>query len=295
MNKNYSFHIGTSTNLTYNPEADYNKAGSILFTKDTNELFINIDNVSSDAKEYRKQVNSLYSTAVKGVDSDNNPLIFNATTLNEMYGKINNYTEELDKKMSMVNPKGSGNFNFGQNNNINNDSTNSIVVGQFLNQGQNNSDSITSGRYNVSVNNALLTIGSGTSESSRKNAFTIISSNDLNCGIFSNDLYINTGGNTTSQPDNEFKVLTSAEIDEKISDLKKDLEKQINNLSFKPIYKSKNPPEANTAISPEDLEKIHLGFWLNISENKGHGVLNYWEPNTVGDGGSWVEVSAIFT
>mgnify|MGYP003422483184 FL=1 len=54
MNKNYSFHIGTSTKLTYNPKADYNKAGSILFTKDTNELFINIDNVSSDAKEYRK-------------------------------------------------------------------------------------------------------------------------------------------------------------------------------------------------------------------------------------------------
>ena len=295
MNKNYSFHIGTSRNLTYNPEADYNKAGSILFTKDTNELFINIDDVSSGTEQYRKQVNSLYSTAVKGVDSDNNPLIFNATTLNEMYGKINSYTEELNKKMSMVNPKGSGNFNFGQNNNIKNDSTNSIVVGQSLSQGQNNSNSITGGRYNVLVDNALLTIGSGTSESSRKNAFTIISSNDLNCGIFSNDLYINTGGNTTSKPDNEFKVLTSAEIDEKISDLKKDLEKQINNLSFKPIYKSKKPPETNTAISPEDLEKIHLGFWLNISENKGHGVLNYWEPNTVGDGGSWVEVSAIFT
>ena len=295
MNKNYSFHIGTSTKLTYNPEADYNKAGSILFTKDTNELFINIDNVSSDAKEYRKQVNSLYSTAVKGVDSDNNPLIFNATTLNEMYGKINDYTEKLNKKMNMIDPQGSGNFNFGQNNNINNDSTNSIVVGQFLNQGQNNSDSITSGRYNVSVNNALLTIGSGTSESSRKNAFTIISSDNLNCGIFSNDLYINTGGNTTSKPDDDLKVLTSAEIDTKISNLKQDLEKQINNLSFKPIYKSKKPPETNTAISPEELEKIHLGFWLNISENKGHGVLNYWEPNTVGDGGSWVEVSAIFT
>lgn len=293
MNKNYSFHIGTSTKLTYNPEADYNKAGSILFTKDTNELFINIDDVSSDAKEYRKQVNSLYSTAVKGVDSNNKPLIFNATTLNEMYGKINSYTEELDKKMSMTNPKGSGNFNFGQSNNINNDSTNSIVVGQSLNQGENNSNSITSGRYNVLVDNALLTIGSGTSENNRKNAFTIISSDNLNCGIFSNDLYINTGGNTTSQPDNKFKVLTSVEIDEKISDLKKDLEKQINNLSFKPIYKSKKPPEANTAISPEDLEKIHLGFWLNTS--KGHGVLNYWQPDTTGDSGKWIEVSAIFT
>ena len=293
MNKNYSFHIGTSTKLTYNPEADYNKAGSILFTKDTNELFINIDDVSSGTEQYRKQVNSLYSTAVKGVDSDNNPLIFNATTLNEMYGKINSYTEELDKKMSMVNPKGSGNFNFGQNNNINNDSTNSIVVGQFLNQGQNNSDSITSGRYNVSVNNALLTIGSGTSENSRKNAFTIIASNDLNCGIFSNDLYINTGGNTTSKPNDNLKVLTSAEIDKKISDAKTDLENQINDLSPSPIYKSASAPEENTSLSSKDLEKIHQLFWLNTS--KGNGVLNYWQPDTTGDSGKWIEVSAIFT
>lgn len=293
MNKNYSFHIGTSTKLTYNPEADYNKAGSILFTKDTNELFINIDNVSSDAKQYRKQVNSLYSTAVKGVDSDNNPLIFNATTLNEMYGKINDYTEKLNKKMNMIDPQGSGNFNFGQNNNINSNSTNSIVVGQFLNQGQNNSDSITSGRYNVSVNNALLTIGSGTSENSRKNAFTIISSNDLNCGIFSNDLYINTGGNTTSKPNDSLKVLTSAEIDKKISDAKTDLENQINDLSPSPIYKSASAPEENTSLSSKDLEKIHQLFWLNTS--KGNGVLNYWQPDTTGDSGRWIEVSAIFT
>ena len=293
MNKNYSFHIGTSTKLTYNPEADYNKAGSILFTKDTNELFINIDNVSSDAKQYRKQVNSLYSTAVKGVDSDNNPLIFNATTLNEMYGKINDYTEKLNKKMNMIDPQGSGNFNFGQNNNINSNSTNSIVAGQFLNQGQNNSDSITSGRYNVSVNNALLTIGSGTSENSRKNAFTIIASNDLNCGIFSNDLYINTGANTTSKPNDNLKVLTSAEIDKKISDAKTDLENQINDLSPSPIYKSASAPEENTSLSSKDLEKIHQLFWLNTS--KGNGVLNYWQPDTTGDSGKWIEVSAIFT
>lgn len=293
MNKNYSFHIGTSTKLTYNPEADYNKAGSILFTKDTNELFINIDNVSSDAKEYRKQVNSLYSTAVKGVDSNNKPLIFNATTLNEMYGKINDHTEKLNKKMNMIDPQGSGNFNFGQNNSINSNSTNSIVVGQFLNQGQNNSDSITSGRYNVSVNNALLTIGSGTSENSRKNAFTIISSNDLNCGIFSNDLYINTGGNTTSKPSDNLKVLTSAEIDKKISDAKTDLENQINDLSPSPIYKSASAPEENTSLSSKDLEKIHQLFWLNTS--KGNGVLNYWQPDTTGDSGKWIEVSAIFT
>lgn len=50
-----------------------------------------------------------------------------------MYGKINDHTEKLNKKMNMVDPQGSGNFNFGQNNNINSDSTNSIVAGQFLN------------------------------------------------------------------------------------------------------------------------------------------------------------------
>lgn len=295
MDKNYSFHIGTSGKLTYNAEAEYNKAGAILFTKDTNELFININDVSPDTKEYRKQVNSLYSTAVKGVDSDNKPLIFNAITLNEMYGKINDHTEKLNKKMNMIDPQGSGNFNFGQsqNNSINSNSTNSIVIGQFLNQGQNNSDSITCGRYNVSVNNALLTIGSGTGENSRKNAFTIISSNDLNCGIFSNDLYINTGGNTTSKPNDNLKVLTSAEIDKKISDAKTDLENQINDLSPSPIYKSASAPEENTSLSSKDLEKIHQLFWLNTS--KGNGVLNYWQPDTTGDNGKWIEVSAIFT
>lgn len=52
-----------------------------------------------------------------------------------MYGKINDHTEKLNKKMNMIDPQGSGNFNFGQNNSINSNSTNSIVVGQFLNQG----------------------------------------------------------------------------------------------------------------------------------------------------------------
>lgn len=290
MDKNYSFHIGTSTKLTYNPEANYNKAGAILFTKDTNELFINIDNVSSETQECRKQVNSLYSTAVKGVDSNNKPLLFNATTLNEMYEKIN---DNANKKMDKENPIGSGIFNFGQDNSTNNNSINSIVVGRSLNQGQYNSDSITGGRYNVIVKDALLTIGSGTGENSRKNAFTIISSNDLNCGIFSNDLYINTGGNITRKPNDDLKVLTSAEIDKKITDAKTDLENQINNLSPSPIYKSASAPENNTSLSSQDLKRIRQLFWLNTS--KGNGVLNYWQPDATGDTGKWIEVSAIFT
>lgn len=210
-----------------------------------------------------------------------------------MYKDIAKHGINLDKKMDTIDPKGSGIFNFGQNNTINTNSINSIIVGQSLKQGQNNSNSITSGQYNILVNNALLTIGSGTNENNRKNAFTIISSTDLNCGIFSNDLYINTGGNITGKPSDNFKVLTSAEIDKKISDTKTDLENQINNLSPSPIYKSTSAPENNTSLSSEDLAKIHQLFWLNTS--KGNGVLNYWQPNTTGDDGKWVEVSAIFT
>ena len=186
MNKNYSFHIGTSTNLTYNSEADYNKAGSILFTKDTNELFINIDNVSPTAKDYRKQINSLYSTAVKGQDNNNNTLIFDAKKLNEMYNNVINQSNTLNNKMDKNNPVGTGNFIFGSENTLATNSENSIMLGQNLLQGENSSNSITSGRFNVKLDNALVTIGSGTDDNNRHNAFAIIpalSPTDIQCFI----------------------------------------------------------------------------------------------------------------
>lgn len=293
MNKNYSFHIGTSTNLTYNPEADYNKAGSILFTKDTNELFINIDNVSPTTKDYRKQINSLYSTAVKGQDDNNNTLIFDAKKLNEMYNNIINQSNTLNNKMDKNNPVGTGNFIFGSENTLATNSENSIMLGQNLLQGENSSNSITSGRFNVKLDNALITVGSGTDDNNRHNAFAIISSSTANYGIFANDLYIKTGGNNFTSPNENYKVLTKKDIEDKISKVETDLTAKINNLSPSPFLSSATQPDLDSTLSEEELKKIHSLFWINTS--KGNGVLNYWKSNIVGDGGSWVEVSAIFT
>ena len=293
MNKNYSFHIGTSTNLTYNPEADYNKAGSILFTKDTNELFININNVSPTAKDYRKQINSLYSTAVKGQDNNNNTLIFDAKKLNEMYNNVINQFNTLNNKMDKNNPVGTGNFIFGSENTLATNSENSIMLGQNLLQGKNSSNSITSGRFNVKLDNALVTIGSGTDDNNRHNAFAIISSSTANYGIFANDLYIKTGGNNFTSPNENYKVLTKKDIEDKISKVETDLTAKINNLSPSPFLSSAIQPDLDSTLSEEELKKIHSLFWINTS--KGNGVLNYWKSNMVGDGGSWVEVSAIFT
>lgn len=293
MNKNYSFHIGTSTNLTYNPEADYNKAGSILFTKDTNELFINIDNVSPTTKDYRKQINSLYSTAVKGQDDNNNTLIFDAKKLNEMYNNVINQSNTLNNKMDKNNPVGTGNFIFGSENTLATNSENSIMLGQNLLQGENSSNSITSGRFNVKLDNALITVGSGTDDNNRHNAFAIISSSTANYGIFANDLYIKTGGNNFTSPNENYKVLTKKDIEDKISKVETDLTAKINNLSPSPFLSSAIQPDFDSTLSEEELKKIHSLFWINTS--KGNGVLNYWKPNTVGDSGSWVEVSAIFT
>lgn len=292
MDKNYSFHIGSLGKLTYNAEADYNKAGAILFTKDTNELFININDVSPTTKDYRKQINSLYATAIKGLDG-NNILIFDAKKLNEMYNNITNQVNSLKNKMDKNNPTGTGNFILGSNNILNTNSNNSTMLGQNLIQGENTSNSITGGQYNIKVNNALLTIGSGTDESNRRNAFAIISSSTTNYGIFSNDLYIKAGGNNSSIPSEDYKVLTKKEIEDKISKAETDLSTKINNLSPSPFLSSAIQPDSDSSLTEEELKKIHSLFWINTS--KGNGVLNYWQPNIVGDGGSWKEVSAIFT
>lgn len=293
MDKNYSFHIGTSEKLTYNPEAEYNKAGAILFTKDTNELFININDVSPTAKDYRKQVNSLYSTAIKGQDDNNNTLIFDAKKLNEMYNNIINQSNTLNDKMDKNNPVGTGNFIFGSENTLAVNSENSMMLGQNLLQGANSSNSITGGRFNVKLDNALLTIGSGTDNNNRRNAFAIIASNTTNYGIFANDLYIKTGGNDSTSPNENYKVLTKKEVEDKISKVETDLTTKINNLSQSPFLSSATQPDLDSTLSEEELRKIHSLFWINTS--KGNGVLNYWKSNTVGDGGSWIEVSAIFT
>lgn len=291
MSVSYSLHQGKKRFLTTSGDEIYNKNGAILFTTDTNELFININDISSEnTLTNRKQVNSLYSTAIISRDENNQILEpkFDYTILNEMKKITDAQAGKLDGKMDIKDPKGTGNFTIGNTNTFNENSENSALIGNGLQQGENNSNSIICGKYNIAVKDALLVIGNGT-QGNGSNVFIVTPT----FSSFNQNLYINTGGNTTSKPNDNLKVLTSAEIDKKISDAKTDLENQINDLSPSPIYKSASAPEENTSLSSKDLEKIHQLFWLNTS--KGNGVLNYWQPDTTGDNGKWIEVSAIFT
>lgn len=291
MSVSYSLHQGKKRFLTTSGDEIYNKNGAILFTTDTNELFININDISSEnTLTNRKQVNSLYSTAIISRDENNQILEpkFDYTILNEMKKITDAQAGKLDGKMDIKDPKGTGNFTIGNTNTFNENSENSALIGNGLQQGENNSNSIICGKYNIAVKDALLVIGNGI-QGNGSNVFIVTPT----FSSFNQNLYINTGGNTTSKPNDNLKVLTSAEIDKKISDAKTDLENQINDLSPSPIYKSASAPEENTSLSSKDLEKIHQLFWLNTS--KGNGVLNYWQPDTTGDNGKWIEVSAIFT
>ena len=56
MATSYSLHQGKKEFLSIDKGEIYNKVGSILFTTDTNELFINTGDISdpTTAKKYRK-------------------------------------------------------------------------------------------------------------------------------------------------------------------------------------------------------------------------------------------------
>jgi hypothetical protein len=140
--------------------------------------------------------------------------------------------------MNKNNPIGTGNFIFGSKNTLATNSDNSMILGQNLLQGENSSNSIISGRFNMKLNNALLTIGSGTDDNNRCNAFAIISSNTANYGVFANDLYIKTGGNNSTLPNENYKVLTKKDVEDKISRMKVDLTTKINNISPSPFISS---------------------------------------------------------
>lgn len=155
-----------------------------------------------------------------------------------MYNNVINQSNTLNNKMDKNNPVGTGNFIFGSENTLATNSENSIMLGQNLLQGENSSNSITSGRFNVKLDNALVTIGSGTDDNNRHNAFAIISSSTANYGIFANDLYIKTGGNNFTSPNENYKVLTKKDIEDKISKVETDLTAKINNLSPSPFLSS---------------------------------------------------------
>lgn len=155
-----------------------------------------------------------------------------------MYNNVINQSNTLNNKMDKNNPAGTGNFIFGSENTLATNSENSIMLGQNLLQGENSSNSITSGQFNVKLDNALVTIGSGTDDNNRRNAFAIISSSTTNYGIFANDLYIKTGGNNFTSPNEDYKVLTKKDVEDKISKVETDLTAKINNLSPSPFLSS---------------------------------------------------------
>lgn len=291
MSVSYSLHQGKKRFLTTSGDEIYNKNGAILFTTDTNELFININDVSSEnTLTNRKQVNSLYSTAIIGRDENNQQILepkFDYTTLNEMKKITDAQADKLDGKMDIANPKGTGNFTIGDNT-FNENSKNSALIGNGLQQGENNSNSIICGKYNIAVKDALLVIGNGTNGNG-SNVFIVTPT----FSSFNQNLYINVGDSIHSQPSNEDnRVLTKSEIEKEITKTENKLQKNINSLSPRPFLLSTDPPDKNVT-DKDELTKIHKLFWINTS--KGQGVLNYWKPDTVGDGGSWIEVSAIFT
>lgn len=280
MSNNYSFHIGTSTKLSYDANKEYNEAGAILFTKDTNELFINTGSVSPSNKNYRCQVNSLYATALKGLDANSQQQIFNITDLIEIKNTVDSNKATLDNKMNKIDPLGSGQLiinpkgNRAKNNAYPDLEQASFMVGEGLQQGNSNGNSITSGRYNMIVANALLTIGNGTSNTP-KNAFVLIGNTNNSYGVFEGNLYLNSQGinvNESALADN--KVLTQKEINDKISTVNT----KIDNLKTIPFIIS------NSAPTDAESKKV---FWINTS--KGNGVLNYW------NGSTWKEISAVFT
>ena len=292
---NYSFNIGKIGNINNkNKDAEYNQAGAILFTKDTNELFINLNNITNDneAETYRKQVNSLYSTAIIKYDENNQipGQIFDYSTLETMYKDISDQGARLVGKMDMEHPTGNGVFNFGENNlwetfpKDKNKSSNSIMSGYYLKQGKNAQNSIINGKYNKPIKDALLTVGYGIGDNDqdRKNLFVVTPT----YSYFKN-LYI-VDNDATEMPNSQDKVMTQKDGNQIIA--------KINNLSPKPFNAQDIPPDdPSLGLSDEEKEKVHNLFWINTKKGKGNGVLNYWKPDSDGITGKWVEISAVFT
>lgn len=293
---NYSFNIGKIGNINNkNKDAEYNQAGAILFTKDTNELFINLNNITNDneAETYRKQVNSLYSTAIIKYDENNkiSGQIFNHSTLETMYENISDQATKLAGKMNMEHPTGNGIFNFGNDNteekNLEEEKRkkhNSIMLGYYLKQGENAQNSIINGKYNKPIKDALLTVGngSGDNDQDRKNLFVVTPA----YSYFKN-LYI-VDNDATGMPNSQDKVMTQKDGNQIIA--------RINNLSPKPFNAQDIPPDdPSLGLSDEEKKKVRNLFWINTKKGKGNGVLNYWKPDSDGITGKWVEISAVFT
>lgn len=258
--------IGTKNNLTTDPSKEYNKDGRILFTRDTQELYINDGAITSaDNLPNRKQVNAQYALGLWN-GPDTLPLTYQdlKNSLQNINNLYTNFQQEmidnLAKKMDKTNPEGNGVLNIGSNTKTSSNLTGALI-GNNLVQGVTNNNAIISGQYNKYEENGLLIIGNGTNNMNRKNALSIIKKNNNSYAVFETNIYAN------GAMSNENKLITQTELNEAVG-----------NVITTPYVVSPIEP-----TSEEDKKLL----WINTA--KGNGILNYWT------GTKWQELSAVYS
>lgn len=258
--------IGTKTNLTTDPSKEYNKDGKILFTRDTQELYINDGAVTSaDNLSNRKQVNAQYALALWN-GPNTSPLTYqdlkdSLQNVNDLYTNFQQeVTADLARKMDKTNPEGSGVLNIGANTKTSGSLTGALI-GNNLIQGATNNNAIINGQYNKYEENGLLVVGNGTGNTNRKNAFSVVKNGNNSYAIFETNIY----ANGTVSEDN--KLITQSELTEAVG-----------NVITTPYVIS------STAPTSEEDKKL---LWINTS--KGNGAIYYWSGN------NWLALSALYS
>lgn len=289
MATSYSLHQGKKEFLSTDKSEIYNKVGSILFTTDTNELFINTGDISDSAtaKKYRKQVNALYATALVEGDTKITPL--DIRTIQEILGIVDGDTSTdnttFNLKMDKVNPRGSGNIIITDDENkefdIEENNKNNFLIGTNLQinttTSNNNSNSIISGKFNVPLNNSLFVIGNGEDNQQRKNAFSIVQNGTKADCIISGNLYINDTSNGTNPVSNNL-VITTTDLNTRLENERKAINTALEKLSVKPYTVSSNEPSDKKLL------------WIDISSGNGNGILKYWDETD----STWKALSAVY-
>ena len=289
MATSYSLHQGKKEFLSTDKSEIYNKVGSILFTTDTNELFINTGDINdpATAKKYRKQVNALYATALVEGDTKITPL--DIRTIQEILGIVDGDTSTdnttFNLKMDKVNPRGSGNIIITDDENkefdIEENNKNNFLIGTNLQinttTSNNNSNSIISGKFNVPLNNSLFVIGNGEDNQKRKNAFSIVQNGTKADCIISGNLYINDTSNGTN-PLSDNLVITTTDLNTRLEKEREKANTALEKLSVKPYTVSSNEPSDKKLL------------WIDISSGNGNGILKYWDETD----STWKALSAVY-
>ena len=289
MATSYSLHQGKKEFLSTDKGEIYNKVGSILFTTDTNELFINTGDISdpATAKKYRKQVNALYATALVEGDTKITPL--DIRTIQEILGIVDGDTSTdnttFNLKMDKANPRGSGNIIITDDENkefdIEKNNKNNFLIGTNLQinttTSNNNSNSIISGKFNVPLNNSLFVIGNGEDNQKRKNAFSIVQNGTKADCIISGNLYINDTSNGTN-PLSDNLVITTTDLNTRLEKEREKTNTALEKLSVQPYIVSINEPADKKLL------------WIDISSGNGNGILKYWDETN----STWKALSAVY-